>query len=72
MKNQTQDRLGDDILHGVPEIARFLRERENQTRNHVRKGHYDAAIFRVGRIIKGSKAAFRDLLRPQSRAGGAP
>ena len=64
-KTQGADCLGDDIVSGVPEIAKYLRETEDETRWHIRKGHYDAAIFRVGKLIKARKSILNKLLSPQ-------
>jgi hypothetical protein len=64
-KTQGADCLGDDIVSGVPEIAKYLRETEDETRWHIRKGHYDAAIFRVGKLIKARKSLLNKLLSPQ-------
>jgi hypothetical protein len=64
-KTQGADCLGDDIISGVPEIAKFLGETEDETRWHVRKGHYDGAIFRVGKLIKARKSLLNTLLSPQ-------
>jgi hypothetical protein len=65
MNNDAQGVLGDDIISGVPEIAKYLRETEDETRWHVRKGHYDAAIFRVGKLIKARKSLLNKLLSPK-------
>jgi hypothetical protein len=71
MNQKTQavaDRLGDDILPNVPAISDYLNETEGETRWHIRKGHYDAAIYRVGKLIKGRKSEFRKLLSPSKTA----
>jgi hypothetical protein len=65
MNNDAHGVLGDDIISGVPEIAKYLRETEDETRWHIRKGHYDAAIFRVGKLIKARKSLLNKLLSPQ-------
>jgi hypothetical protein len=65
---QVADRLGDDLLNGVPEISDFLGEKEWETRWHIRQGHYDAAIFRTGKTIRGRKSEFRKLLSPKAVA----
>jgi hypothetical protein len=64
-KTQGADCLGDDIVSGVPEIAKYLGETEDETRWHIRKKHYDAAIFRVGKLIKARKSLLNKLLSPQ-------
>jgi hypothetical protein len=64
-KTRGADCLGDDIVSGVPEIAKYLGETENETRWHIRKGHYDAAVFRVGKLIKARKSLLSKLLSPQ-------
>jgi hypothetical protein len=68
---QVADRLGDDLLNGVPEISDFLGEKEWQTRWSIRRGYYDAAIFRTGKMIRGRKSAFRRLLSPEAHAEAA-
>jgi hypothetical protein len=65
MSNEAQVVLGDDIVSGVPEIAKYLGETEDETRWHIRKGHYDAAIFRVGKLIKARKSLLNKLLSPE-------
>jgi hypothetical protein len=60
----SDDRLGDDILSGVPAIAEFLNEKEWECRWHIRQGHYDAALYRVGRIIKARKSVLRKIHSP--------
>jgi hypothetical protein len=65
MNNEAQGVLGDDIISGVPKIAKYLRETEDETRWHIRRGHYDAAIFRVGKLIKARKSLLNKLLSPQ-------
>jgi hypothetical protein len=65
MSNEAQVVLGDDIVSGVPEIAKYLGETEDETRWHIRKGHYDRAIFRVGKLIKARKSLLNKLLSPQ-------
>jgi hypothetical protein len=67
-QKQIADRLGDDLLNGVLEISDFLGEREWETRWHIRQHHYDAAIFRTGKMIRGRKSLFRKLLSPEARA----
>jgi hypothetical protein len=62
---QIADRLGDDLLDGVPEISDFLGEKEWETRWHIRRGHYDSAVFRTGKKIRGLKSKFRELLAPK-------
>jgi hypothetical protein len=64
--NEDNERLGDDILHGVRAIAEFIGEKEGECRWHIGQGHYDAAIFRLPgtKLIRGRKSAFRELLRP--------
>jgi hypothetical protein len=64
-KTQGADCLGDDIVSGVPEIAKYLGETEDETRWHIRKGHYEAAIFRVGKLIKARKSLPNKVLSPQ-------
>jgi hypothetical protein len=62
------DRLGNDILSGVPAIAKYLNEEEWECRWHIRKGHYKSAIYRVGRIIKARKSLLAKIHNPQSAA----
>jgi hypothetical protein len=64
-KTQGAGSLGEDIVSGVPEIAAYLGETEDETRWHIRKGHYDAAIFRVGKLIKARKSLLNKLLSPE-------
>jgi hypothetical protein len=64
-KTQGADCLGDDIVSGVPEIAKYLGETEDETRWHIRKKHYEAAIFRVGKLIKARKSLLNKVLSPQ-------
>jgi hypothetical protein len=71
MNNDAQGVLGDDIISGVPEIAKYLRETEDETLWHIRKGHYDAAIFRVGKLIKARKSLLNKLLSPQGMKAGS-
>jgi hypothetical protein len=64
-KTQGAGSLGEDIVSGVPQIAAYLGETEDETRWHIRKGHYDAAIFRVGKLIKARKSLLNKLLSPE-------
>jgi hypothetical protein len=61
------DRLGDDVLNGVPEIAKFVGETEVQVRWHVRKGHYDGVIFKLpgSKIVRAHKSGLRKLYSPK-------
>ena len=63
---QVADRLGDDLLNGVPAISDFLGEKEWETRWHIRQGHYDAAIFRTGKMIRARKSLLNKLLSPEA------
>jgi len=62
------DRLGDDVLNGVPEIAKFVGETEVQVRWHVRRGHYAGVIFKLpgSKIIRAHKSGLRKLYSPKA------
>jgi hypothetical protein len=62
---QVADRLGDDLLNGVPAISQYLREKEWETRWHIRQGHYDSAVFRTGKMIRARKSLLDKLLSPK-------